>query len=134
MSSAKTSVSSTSHSDWPGHAPATTPPKIVVLTPVRNEGWILERFLAAMSCVADLIVIADQNSTDESVPIARKFGKVHLMPNKSESFNEAERQVMLIRKARELEAGPKILLALDADEILAANATEKIGWRTMLAA
>ena len=107
--------------------------KIVVLTPVKNEGWILDRFLAVTSCFADLIIIADQNSTDESASIARRFEKVHLITNNSKSYDEAERQLMLIRKARELESREKILIALDADEILAANATKQPGWQTMLA-
>jgi len=117
-----------------GQRSVSNAPQIVVLTPVKNESWILERFLAATSCFADLILIADQNSTDESASIARKFSKVHLLENKSETFNESERQLTLIRKARELVRGRKILLGFDADEILAANATEQLGWQTMLAA
>jgi len=36
------------------------PVRIVVVTPVRNEAWILERFLSVTSRFADHIIIADQ--------------------------------------------------------------------------
>lgn len=109
-------------------------PKIVVITPVKNEAWILERFLAVTSQFADHIIIADQNSTDESVAICKRYPKVTLIRNPSNKFNEAERQVLLIQTARDLVPEHKILLAFDADEILAANATQMPGWQTMLKA
>ena len=109
-------------------------PKVVVMTPVKNEAWILDRFLAVTSQLADHIVVADQNSSDESVAICRQYPKVSLIENKSEQYDEASRQLLLIAKAREVSPGPRILLALDADEILAANAAEQIGWKTMLQA
>jgi glycosyltransferase involved in cell wall biosynthesis len=109
-------------------------PKIVVITPVKNEAWILERFLSVTSQFADYIIIADQNSTDGSQEICKKYPKVILVENKSEKFNEDERQLLLIKTARELILEPKILLALDADEILAANAIHTQSWQTMLQA
>jgi len=109
-------------------------PKIVVITPVKNEDWILERFLSVTSQFADLIIIADQNSTDGSRDICQKYPKVKLIENKSEQYDEASRQILLIQTARELVPEHKIILALDADEILAANAIHTIGWQTMLQA
>ncbi|WP_041555505.1 glycosyltransferase family 2 protein [Nostoc sp. PCC 7524] len=109
-------------------------PKIVVITPVKNEAWILERFLSVTSQFADYIIIADQNSTDGSQAICKKYPKVILVENKSEKFNEADRQLLLIKTARELILEPKILIALDADEILAANAIKTQSWQTMLQA
>ncbi|MBW4646438.1 MAG: glycosyltransferase family 2 protein [Goleter apudmare HA4340-LM2] len=109
-------------------------PKIVVLTPVKNEAWTLDRFLSVTSQFADYIIIADQNSTDGSQAICKKYPKVILIENKSENFNEAERQLLLIKTARDLISEHKILLALDADEILAANAIKTQSWQTMLTA
>ncbi len=109
-------------------------PKIVVLTPVKNEAWILDRFLSVTSQFADYIIIADQNSTDGSQAICKKYPKVILIENQSEKFNEAERQLLLIKTARNLISEHKILLALDADEILAANAIKTQSWQTMLTA
>ncbi len=106
--------------------------KIIVITPVKNEAWILERFLSVTSIFADHIIIADQNSTDGSLDIYARYPKVVLVKNESNTFNEAERQILLFKKAREIEPGPKVILALDADEILAANAMETPGWQTML--
>ncbi|MFM7406066.1 MAG: glycosyltransferase family 2 protein [Cuspidothrix sp.] len=109
-------------------------PKIVVITPVKNEAWILDRFLSVTSQFADYIIIADQNSTDGSQAICKKYPKVILIENKSENFNEAERQLLLIETARNLVQEHKIILALDADEILAANATQTASWQTILQA
>ncbi len=107
---------------------------LVVLTPVKNEAWILDRFLAVTSRVADLIVVADQGSTDDSRDICRTFPKVHLLDNPSPEYDEAQRQTLLLRTARELVLGEKILLALDADELIAADAFGSPGWQAMLQA
>ena len=107
---------------------------VVVLTPVKNEAWILERFLAVTSHFADLIIVADQNSSDESVQICRRYPKVIVIKNGSEAYDEAARQTLLIREARRQIPGPKILFALDADEILAANSLGTPGWRSMMKA
>ena len=96
-------------------------PKIVVLTPVRNEAWILRRFLAVSSAFADQIIVADQHSTDESRDICRGFPKVWLIENAATEYNEWARQKLLIEEARRRVPSPRILLALDADEILAAD-------------
>jgi glycosyltransferase involved in cell wall biosynthesis len=109
-------------------------PKIVVVTPIKNEDWILDRFLSVTSQFADLIIIADQNSTDKSRDICQKYPKVKLVENKLDQYDEASRQILLLKTARELVPEHKIILALDADEILAANAIDTIGWQTMLQA
>ncbi len=106
--------------------------KLVVLTPIRNEEWILETFLRVTSQFADLIIIADQGSIDGSVSICSKFEKVHLVHNESSQYDEASRQRLLIETARELVPGERILLALDSDEILASNAFATDDWQAML--
>jgi glycosyltransferase involved in cell wall biosynthesis len=102
--------------------------KIIVITPVKNEGWILETFLKTTSLFADHIIIADQNSTDNSAAIASSFSKVTLIENKAKAFNEAERQKILINAAREKFGTNNILLALDADEIIAYNSLHSKEW------
>ncbi len=106
-------------------------PKLICLTPVRNEAWCLDVFLKCTSSWADHIIIADQNSTDGSREIALKYPKVKLLVNVSDNYDENERQKMLISEARKIE-GAKILVALDADEIFSANFMETNDWLEIL--
>lgn len=105
----------------------------IVMTPVRNEAWVLRAFLTATSLWADHIIVADQMSTDGSRDIYNEFPKVIVIDNKNPEFNESERQAMLVAKAREVAAGRDMLLwGLDADEIIAANAFETDDWQKIL--
>jgi glycosyltransferase involved in cell wall biosynthesis len=106
-------------------------PLIFCLTPVKNEAWILERFLKCASLWADHIIIADQGSTDGSREIAQKFPRVTLLNNTSEGWSEPVRQQMLLEEARRT-PGPKILFALDADEFLTANFLTSVEWCSVL--
>jgi hypothetical protein len=97
-------------------------PTFICLTPVKNEAWILERFLQCASGWADHIIVADQQSEDETRAIAQRFEKVTLLDNPHPGYDEEARQKLLIDAARRIPAdGPRILIALDADEILTAN-------------
>ena len=106
-------------------------PKIICITPIKNESWILDRFLKCASLWADHIIIADQSSDDGSRDIAIRYPKVILIDNQSQSFNEPERQQLLIEEARKI-PGQRILIALDADEILTANFNLSPEWNTVL--
>lgn len=106
-------------------------PTIICLTPVKNEAWILETFLKCTSIWADYIIIADQNSTDGSIEIAKKFEKVILINNPSSEYNEVERQKLLLGEARKI-SGKKLLITLDADELLTANFQKTEEWQKML--
>jgi Glycosyl transferase family 2 len=108
-------------------------PTIICLTPVKNEAWILERFLKCASLWADYIIIADQNSGDSSQEIARRYSKVILVENSLNDYNESARQQLLLEKARTI-PGPRLLIALDADEMLTANFMENPEWQTVLTA
>jgi len=108
-------------------------PIVICLTPVRNEAWILDAFIRCASRWADLIIIADQSSRDETREIARRHPRVRLIGNASSDFNEPERQKLLIEAAREI-PGPRILVALDADEFLSGNWKESPDWARILAA
>lgn len=106
--------------------------QIIVLTPVKNEEWVLERFLRITSEFADAIIVADQQSTDSTRDICSKFAKVCLINNPDLEYDEYSRQKLLIETARVKFPGPKILLALDADEILTADSIDNHGWDTMM--
>lgn len=103
---------------------------IICLTPIKNEAWILDLFLKSASLWADHIIVADQISDDGSREIALKYPKVTLIENNCKSFNERERQAMLIAAARKI-FGKKIFVALDADEILTPDALSKDNWETI---
>lgn len=125
--------------------PSMNNPLHIVMTPVRNEAWVLKAFLEATSRWADYIIIADQMSTDGSRELYADFQQrwvasssehkceLIVIDNKNPEFNEAERQSMLVAKAREVAAGRDTLLwGLDADEIVAANAFETEDWQRIL--
>lgn len=111
-----------------------TKPTVVCLTPMRDEAWMIERFLACTALWADHIVIADQGSTDGSREIAAAHPKVTVIDNPDRRYDEGARQRLLLETARELVDGPRFLLALDVDEVLSANWMTSPEWRTALSA
>lgn len=109
-------------------------PAIVVLTPLKNDAWILRRFLEVTSVFADRIVVSNEGAAYGSLALCAEFEKVTVIDNPSDDWDEGQRQELLLRTARELVPLPRLLLALDTDEILAANAMTSRGWQAMLAA
>jgi len=105
--------------------------RTICLTPVKNEAWILDRFLKCTSLWADHIIIADQYSEDNSRAIAQNYPKVILVDNPSTAYDEQARQKLLLKTAREIR-GPRLLVTLDADEILTSNFFENSEWKTVL--
>lgn len=106
-------------------------PKIVVITPVRNEAWVLDAFLTCTSSWADYIIIADHHSTDGSREIALKYPKVKLIDNPTDEWYENECRAKLLQEACTI-AGDKIIFALDADEFLSEGFADTNGWKTIL--
>lgn len=106
-------------------------PKLIVITPVRNEAWVLEAFLTHCSSWADRIIIADQHSTDGSREIAARFPKVILIDNPSKEMNMAAARLLLFQEVDRIE-GDKIVFTLDADEFLQTGFTETVGWNTII--
>ncbi len=106
---------------------------IVVLTPTKNEDWILDEFLRITSLFADLILIADQHSTDNTADIIKNHRKAVYIKNESDEYDEEYRQRLLIEKARELAPGKKLLLALDADELITADSLGSMEWPRIMA-
>lgn len=100
-------------------------PKVVVLTPIRNESWVLETFLSAVSLWADHIILSDQNSTDSSMKIADQHVNVSVIANTSELYNEAENRKLLLAEARRLFGTNNLLFSLDADEVLSPEILDK---------
>jgi len=110
-------------------APAT----VFALTPVLNEAWILDAYLACASTWADHIIIADQGSDDSSREIASTYPKVVLVGNNASEYDEGGRQRLLIETARSIPVeGRRILIALDSDEFLTANRASSPEWQAVL--
>ena len=116
-------------------------PKLIVLTPVRNEAWILRAFLAATSLWADKIIIADQMSTDGSREIYREFSyraankcELIVIDNTRKDMHQAATRRLLFDKAREVLNGDTnaILFTLDADEFLSGDFLQSNDWKRIL--
>jgi Glycosyl transferase family 2 len=116
-----------------GEEEQVTAPKLICVTPARNEAWIIERFLQAAELWADHVVLADQGSTDETVAIARQFNKVEVVRNPARAYDEGARQRLLLAAARQF-PGPRVIIALDADEFLTPNWTGSDEWREAISA
>ena len=106
-------------------------PLIIVMTPVRNEAWVLRAFLEATSLWADYIVIADQMSTDGSREIAREYPKVILIDNDRKEMHMAATRRLMFDAVRKIE-GEKILFALDADEFLSGDFVNTDDWKKIM--
>ncbi len=106
-------------------------PQLIVITPVRNEAWVLEAFLTHCSSWADRVIIADQHSTDGSREIASRFSKVTLIDNPSQEMHQANVRRLLFEEVDKIE-GDKIVFAMDADEFLTEGFSHTNGWNTIL--
>ncbi|HTR80000.1 MAG TPA: glycosyltransferase family 2 protein [Bacteroidota bacterium] len=104
---------------------------VICVTPIKNEEWILDRFIKCTLTWADEIVIADQGSSDKSVQIARSFPHVTVIRNESGVYDEGERQRLLLKEARKISTDA-IIFALDADEFLSANVLTSPEWKSLL--
>lgn len=104
---------------------------VVVLTPVKNEDWILQKFLSITSLFADHIILVDQGSTDRTKEIIASFPKAIYILNDNDDYDEEYRQRLLIDEARRIVPGKRLLLAIDADEIITANSIGDHEWKTI---
>jgi len=104
---------------------------VICLTPVRNESWILDKFLSSTSIWADYIIISDQNSDDNSRDIARKYEKVRLIKNSYTDYNEFLIRQVLFEEARKIK-GDNVLIALDADEFFTPDLFFSDEWEKVL--
>ncbi len=95
--------------------------KKIVLAPIKNEGWILETFLKNIS-FADHIILADQNSSDNTKDILSKYPNITCIKNEFEGHSNKIRWALL-HEARKI-PGDKLIFCLDADEIISKEAFE----------
>jgi hypothetical protein len=107
--------------------------KIIVITCVKDEAWMLERFLATCSQFADHIIISDESTgLDDSLEIYSKYPKVILHHNSGDPVRGDVRRQFVFREARKIRCDKRIIIAIDSDEILSANILESPEWHTVL--
>ena len=105
--------------------------KIIVITPVRNEAWVLEAFLTCTSSWADYIILADQHSDDGTREIAAKYEKVILIDNPTQEWYEYLCRTRLLEEALKI-PGDKIVFSLDADEFLSEGFEKTESWQRII--
>lgn len=106
-------------------------PNFIVITPVRNEAWILDAFLTCASSWADYIILADHHSEDETKLIAQKYEKVILIDNPTYEWYESECRARLLEEACKIQ-GDKVIFALDADEFLSEGFEKTESWKRII--
>lgn len=106
-------------------------PTIIVITPVRNEAWVLDAFLTCTSSWADYIILADQYSDDGTREIAAKFDKVILIDNPTREWYEYICRTRLIEEASKI-PGDKIIFGLDADEFFSEGFEKTESWQRII--
>jgi len=93
---------------------------ILCLTPVKNEEWILDRFIQCALLWADKIVILDQGSEDRTPAIAKSYSDVIYEDIGEIEYNEGFFRKRLIETARKYSKNA-ILISIDADEALSSR-------------
>lgn len=104
---------------------------IIVITPIRNEAWVLDAFLTCTSSWADHIILADQHSDDGSREIAAKYEKVILIDNPTQEWHEDICRARLLEEATKI-PGDKIIFGLDADEFLSEGFEKTDSWQQII--
>lgn len=94
--------------------------KKIAVMPVKNEEWILEYTLECASLFFDHIIVADQNSTDRTPDICKKFPKVVYIKNELKEYDEGKRRQLLLDAARQF-PGNNFIANIAADEVFTAN-------------
>ena len=106
-------------------------PTIIVITPVRNEAWVLDAYLTCTSSWADYIILADHHSDDNTREIAKKYEKVILIDNPTFEWYESECRARLLEEACKI-PGDKIIFSLDADEFLSEGFEKTESWKRIV--
>lgn len=94
--------------------------KIFAVIPSRNDAWILPLVLKTASLWADQIIVADENSWDNTDEVCKQFPKVRVIKFEPKEFNESNRRQMLLEAVRQYD-GQNLVFGLDSDEILSAE-------------
>jgi len=98
--------------------------KVIALLPVKDEAWVLEHTLRCLSAFCDVILVHDQQSTDGSRDIGKRFSKVVWIDSPvSRICVEARWQLFDI--ARQYD-GDNLLWCTDADELVSPAVIQRL--------
>lgn len=78
--------------------------KIVALCRVKNGGEIFRKCLIQVSSMVDEVLVFDDNSTDNTEEIAKRFGNVVYYKTEWNTLDEARDRQWMLEKAREMKA------------------------------
>jgi glycosyl transferase family 2 len=98
--------------------------KTIALLPVKNEAWVLEHTLRCLSAFCDVILVNDQQSTDSSRDIGRRFPKVVWIDSPESNICEQARW-QLWDVARQYD-GDNLLWCTDADELVSPTVMQSL--------
>jgi hypothetical protein len=104
---------------------------VICILPVKNESWILNNFIECANAWADVIIVGDHDSTDQSAMIAQQYDNVILVSLHNTSFDRGLRRKILLDEARKI-PGKRLIFSLDADEMISANWSTSPEWALML--
>ena len=97
--------------------------RLIATVPVKNEDWILPTTLGSFQELFDVVIVADQQSTDASAQICARYPKVVRIDNNTPHFDDNGMFQLLLDAARDYE-GDNIVFILAADEMLSAAALD----------
>lgn len=102
-------------------------PRLVALANIKNEAWIVERWLQRTSEIADTIIALDGGSTDGTAEILERHPAVHQVIR----LTRRDRDYLVLNLNRLLDAvaplQPEWVLMVDADEIMDARLPQMLG-------
>lgn len=98
--------------------------KTIVLIPTKNEEWILDNTLSNITPYVDMVIIADQKSSDKTVEIAKSYPNVQVIENPYEGHSNKVRWILLDEARRY--GSNNLIICIDADEIIQPKAIKKM--------
>jgi hypothetical protein len=94
--------------------------RIIAMMPVRNEDWILDRTIRTRCSFCDVILVANQRSTDETRVILKRHAPKVVVIDNADTSHSTKVRWHLLDAAREYQ-GNNFLILADADEIFTPN-------------
>ncbi len=95
--------------------------RLIAMVPVKNEEWILPTTLGSFQQFFDVVIVADQQSTDGSRAVYARYPHVVVIDNNTPQFDDNAMYKLLLDAARSYD-GENLVFILAADEMLSAAA------------